>query len=92
MKTVNLCCEPGCTALVSKLDRCHRCGNAFRDGHRSGLLRAARRASAMAGKLDHKAGKTDIIDGRCHVWLEAGCPKCALLTLAAKLREEAGEG
>lgn len=51
-------------------------------GIRSGLLRAARRASAMAGQLECI----------CSKWDGHACGKHRLLDLAAKLREEAGEG
>lgn len=50
--------------------------------HRAGLLRAARRASAMAGAV-HRG--RDTYDPQDPTWQ-------ALMRLASKLREEAGEG
>lgn len=59
-----------------------------RRGYNSGLLRAARRASAMAGTRPCLCGEW--VNGRPG-YRQGMCPKHALLTLAAKLREEANE-
>lgn len=78
------CVTPMTPCNFSLLYVCNSC-----DGYRSGLLRAARRASAMAGTKVCLCGS--YING--HLVKQGGnvCPKHALLSLAAKYREEAGE-
>lgn len=78
------CLNEQCASVLAKNSTdgyCPPCRKMTNDGYRSGLLRAARRASAMAGTKLHIACPRP----------NADCAHCALLSLAKSLREEAGK-